>query len=213
MQVIITFANVTAPSVEEARARMENEYYNKPHGWANGYARYLRPDGQMAGFRNSRSHLDDDIRWQKPDAFWKTLWLDRRDDRVAVDGHNQTDRIGAGYNAVIDDNRVVWETCHACSGNFVAIRHYGGDGKSTTLYIDSARHGIPELARPFVGRKDGDVYVYSSWRKDVPWWETGLSPYAPGSKGWETQQAIERAQRVRELAELRAQRQIEAVST
>jgi hypothetical protein len=207
MQTIINFPNVSAPAVEEACAKMASEYYRTPHGWANGYSRQIRPDGRMLGMRSGRNWVEDNLPWKSPDEFWARLWADRREDGVHVESWEQADRIGGGYHATIDGDRVVWETYHACSGNFVAIRHHG-DG-SATLYVDSARHGIPELARPFYGREDGEGILYTSWRKDVPWWQAGITPHAPGSKGWETQQEIERAQRVRELAERRAQRLIE----
>ena len=171
MQIIINFQNVLAPSAEEAKEDMKGEYYNRPHTWASGFSRYLR-DGKMIGMRSGANQFVKSLPWEEPDEFWRILWEARREDGVMDDWVSDGDRIGGGYQADILGDRVVWETYHACSGNFAGVRYDTDDG-SATLFVDSARHGIPGLAGRFEG-KEGEIVLYNSLRNDRPWWESGL---------------------------------------
>ncbi len=169
MQIIIKFSNIQALSTEEAKENVKGEYYNRPHTWASGFSRYLR-EGKMIGMRSGANQFAEGLPWEAPDEFWRILWEARREDGVMDEWVSDDDRIGGGYQAAIIGECVVWETYHACSGNFVGIRYHDG---SATLFIDSARHGIPGLARKFC-HKEGDVQLYNSLRTDCQWWECGL---------------------------------------
>lgn len=172
MQIIINFPNISASSVEDAKEKVKGEYYNRPHTWASGFSRYFREDGKMIGMSSGANQYVDGLPWEMPDEFWSVLWAARRDDGVADDWiSGKGDHIGGGYNAAIIGDRVVWETYHACSGNFAGVR-YHADG-SATLFVDSARHGIPFPAGRFQGL-DGEILLYNSLRTDCQWWECGL---------------------------------------
>jgi hypothetical protein len=171
MQIIINFSNISAPSVQEAKEGMRSEYYNRPHTWASGFSRYLK-EGTMIGMRSGANRFAEGVAWKAPDEFWTALWAARKEDGASDDQSSEChDKIGGGYHAAIVGERVVWETYHACSGNFAGIR-YHVDG-SATLFVDSARHGIPELALRFRG-VEGNVELYNSLRTDCLWWECGL---------------------------------------
>ena len=81
--------------------------------------------------------------------------------------------IGAGYTAWISDDEVVAEAYVACSGNWCAIIH---KEDHSILFVDSKRHGIPELALEYREEDPLEVLQYASWRTDARWWESGLAP-------------------------------------
>ena len=82
-------------------------------------------------------------------------------------------RIGAGYTAYISQGgeKVLAEAYVACSGNAAIVIHKEDE---SVLFVNSRRHGIPELALGYAERQPHEIVMYDSWRTDAKWHESGL---------------------------------------
>jgi len=186
--------------VEKAREEHENEYYRTPHGQIDGteLGKFVETEKGIRQYNRNEGisqineewlrkvatdlflHLKLHMDFQKHgshniNGFGFTNMLPREALRVEEDGvYQYILEIGAGYTAYIsqDGSRVLAESYVACSGNAVVIIH---KEDASILYVNSRRHGIPQLAMLFKAMEPNEVLMYDSLRSDAKWHEAGLA--------------------------------------
>lgn len=178
---------VDTPTIESAKARHKKEYYRTPHGACNGARARSEfkktKDGIFSigqGSVNDTSQNGWGVETLVQDEWTKTMVSE------LINHLQQTQvEILAGYTAFVskDGNKLLAESYTACSKNRVVIIHH--DDGTSTLYVNSYRHGIPEMAFRYWDTEPVEVILYDSWRKDAKWWERGLESPEPRYPDWQ----------------------------